>query len=101
MQNHLRPPEKDYTAAIEVARQADIAFTKAHGCGGNIEAWDAALEDAVEAYNTANLTNFDPIEARLQYIDQQELLAYGWYVGTAKIKQALIRAFFNTAIHRH
>ncbi|MBT26676.1 MAG: hypothetical protein CML60_09820 [Rhodobacteraceae bacterium] len=77
MQNHLRPPETDYTKAIDVARQADIAFTKQHGCSGNIHAWDMALENAVEAYNTANGTNFDPVEARLQYIDQEEILAYG------------------------
>jgi hypothetical protein len=77
MQNHFIKPATDYTRAIEVARRADATFTKAHGFGVDIKKWDQFLEDAVEEYNTRYHTNFDPIEARLQYIEQQGMLAYG------------------------
>lgn len=75
--NHLLPPEKDYTPAIEVARQADINFIKKHGYRACLDEWDAALEKAVEDYNTQHRTNYDPVEARLIYVEQQPFTACG------------------------
>lgn len=74
--NHTMPPEIDYTPAINVAKNADIAFTMAHGIT-NFRLWDKAIENAVEEYNTKNGTNFDPVEARWRYIEQQEKILYG------------------------
>ncbi len=65
-------PEPDYTQVMKVVKAADQQFTALHGCGAPYQEWDAALENAVKDYNKKHDTNFDPIETRHQYMDQQE-----------------------------
>ncbi|MGD8116889.1 hypothetical protein [Vibrio sp. TRT 29B02] len=64
--------EPDYTQVIKAVKAADQQFTALHGCGAPYQEWDAALEEAVKDYNKMHDTNFDPIEVRHQYMEQQE-----------------------------
>jgi hypothetical protein len=62
----------DYSLVMSAIKVADQDFTAEHGCGVHYELWDTALEEAVKEYNRENVTDFDPVEARHQYIEQQE-----------------------------
>ncbi|MGR2849351.1 hypothetical protein ABMX62_20155 [Vibrio vulnificus] len=64
--------ELDYSVVMGAIKEADQDFTAKHGCGAPYQDWDAALEQSVREYNVNNGTNFDPTEARHQYIEQQE-----------------------------
>ncbi|MBO1897537.1 hypothetical protein HNW13_017510 [Shewanella sp. BF02_Schw] len=64
--------KRDYSLVMPAIKAADQDFTAEHGCGVHYELWDAALEKAVKEYNLDNGTEFNPVEARHQYIEQQE-----------------------------
>lgn len=64
--------ELDYSLVMGAIKEADQNFTALHGCGAPYQEWDAALEKSVREYNQSHGTKFDPIEARHQYIEQQE-----------------------------
>lgn len=62
----------DYSVVMSELKQADQEFTGKYGCGAPHQEWDAALEKSIILFNSLNNTNFDPEEARHQYIEQQE-----------------------------
>ncbi|HFD4013433.1 TPA: hypothetical protein ACF3XO_004502 [Vibrio parahaemolyticus] len=62
----------DYSVVMGAIKEADQDFTAKHGCGAPYQEWDAALEQSVREYNKINGTHFDPVEARHQYIEEQE-----------------------------
>ncbi|MBY7902348.1 hypothetical protein KW507_15630 [Vibrio fluvialis] len=76
--------ELDYSVVMSTIKEADQDFTAKHGCGAPYQDWDAALEQSVREYNVNNGTHFDPIEARHQYIEQQEA-----YLDSPKGKQEM------------
>jgi hypothetical protein len=63
---------EDYTPVLEALAHADREFTARYGCGAHHSKFDACLEDAAQQFNTVNNTDFDPVEARHQYLEQQE-----------------------------
>jgi hypothetical protein len=62
----------DYSKVMPCLIKADRDFTEEFGCGAPYQDWDKALELAVQEYNKLNGTDFDPVEARHQYLDQQQ-----------------------------
>lgn len=70
--NRVTDMEKlDYSPVLKALKRADQDFTEKHGIT-HYSLFDAALEQAVEAFNRENGTNFDPVEARHQYIEMCE-----------------------------
>ncbi|ENI4487414.1 hypothetical protein ABXZ88_003286 [Vibrio fluvialis] len=62
----------DYSLVMGTIKEADQNFTAAFGCGAPYQEWDKALEQSVREYNNTHGTQFDPVEARHQYIEKQE-----------------------------
>ena len=58
----------DYSPVLEVLKKADQDFTAKNGVT-DFTQFDAALEEAAEAYNRQHGTDFDPVEARHQYLE--------------------------------
>ena len=58
----------DYSPVLKALIQADQDFTERNGIT-HYSSFDAALEQAAEAFNRDNGTNFDPVEARHQYLE--------------------------------
>lgn len=74
----------DYSKVMPAIKEADQDFTFQFGCGAPYQEWDAALEKSVREYNQSHGTKFDPVEARHQYIEQQEV-----YLDSPKGKQEI------------
>jgi len=58
----------DYSPVLEALKKADQDFTANNGIT-DFAQFDAALEEAAEAYNRQHGTDFDPVEARHQYLE--------------------------------
>lgn len=58
----------DYSLVLKALKRADQDFTEKHGVI-HYSLFDAALEQAAEAFNRENGTNFNPVEARHQYLE--------------------------------
>ncbi|HCV03896.1 hypothetical protein WE348_23235 (plasmid) [Alteromonas macleodii] len=58
----------DYSPVIKALKKADQDFTEKNGVT-HYSLFDAALEKAAETFNRENGTNFDPVEARHQYLE--------------------------------
>lgn len=58
----------DYSPVLKALKRADQEFTEKHGVT-HYSLFDAALEYAAEVFNRENGTNYDPVEARHQYLE--------------------------------
>ncbi|WP_240224703.1 hypothetical protein [Rheinheimera hassiensis] len=58
----------DYSPVLKALKLADQDFTEKHGVA-HYSLFDAALEEAAKAYNRENGTDYDPVEARHQYLE--------------------------------
>lgn len=58
----------DYSPVLEALKLADQDFTAKYGIT-HYSLFDAALEAAAKAYNCENGTDYDPVEARHQYLE--------------------------------
>lgn len=58
----------DYSPVLEALKLADQDFTEKYGIT-HYSLFDAALEAAAKAYNLENGTDYDPVEARHQYLE--------------------------------
>lgn len=92
--------ELNYNQVMPALKAADQDFTEARGCGAPFQEWDAALEASVIEYNAANGTDFDPVEARHQYIeDQEDFVRHAHGHGWTKVVSGGFTPGFETSLN--